>query len=168
MSCRGDPTGGHLASSGKPTNPGDNSQWGSTASEAEPTPQAALVAELGEAHSKVYQADPLVCKGSGGRLKIVAYVSDEVSIRRILDPPGPQPARAGQAPATPGVIRVPVDDEGREIETDCGQPPAVLDLDALSAKGVVSPSDVGSDIEEAQRGLVEDPSGAAAWLAPES
>ncbi len=34
--------------------------------------------------SKVYPADPLVCKGCAGPLKIVAYI-DELSIRRILD-----------------------------------------------------------------------------------
>ena len=41
--------------------------------------------------SKVYQADPLVCKGCGGPLNIVAYITDEI-------------------------VRVPVDDEGREID----------------------------------------------------
>jgi hypothetical protein len=35
--------------------------------------------------SKVYQADPLVCKGCGGPLKIVAYINDQISIKRILD-----------------------------------------------------------------------------------
>ena len=35
--------------------------------------------------SKVYQADPLVCKGCGGPLKIVAYITDELSIKHILD-----------------------------------------------------------------------------------
>lgn len=47
--------------------------------------------------SKVYQVDPLVCKGCGGPLKIVAYITDE-------------------PPPTQDLVRVPVDDEGREIQ----------------------------------------------------
>ena len=35
--------------------------------------------------SKVYQADPLQCRKCGGPLKIVAYIIDGLSIRRILD-----------------------------------------------------------------------------------
>ena len=34
--------------------------------------------------SKVYHADPLVCRQCGGKLKVVAYVSDEISVKRIL------------------------------------------------------------------------------------
>ena len=41
--------------------------------------------------SKVYQADPLVCKGCGGPLKIVAYITDELSIKHILDHLGLSP-----------------------------------------------------------------------------
>jgi hypothetical protein len=41
--------------------------------------------------SKVYHADPLVCRGCGGPLKIVAYITDELSIRRILDHLGLSP-----------------------------------------------------------------------------
>ena len=35
--------------------------------------------------SKVYQADPLVCGSCGGRLAIVAYITDEWAIRHILE-----------------------------------------------------------------------------------
>ena len=35
--------------------------------------------------SKVFQADPLVCKRCGGPLEIVAYITDSVAVRRILD-----------------------------------------------------------------------------------
>ena len=34
--------------------------------------------------SKVYHADPLTWRKCGGKLKIVAYVSDEISVKRIL------------------------------------------------------------------------------------
>jgi hypothetical protein len=66
--------------------------------------------------SKVYQADPLVCKGCGGPLKIVAYVNDRFSIKRILDALGLSPPKEDKPPPIPQVIRVPLDDEGREIQ----------------------------------------------------
>jgi hypothetical protein len=65
--------------------------------------------------SKVYQADPLVCKGCAGPLKIVAYIADELSIRRILDHLGLSPPEQEKPPPRREVVRVPVDDEGREI-----------------------------------------------------
>jgi hypothetical protein len=65
--------------------------------------------------SKVYQADPLVCKGCAGPLKIVAYITDELPIRRILDHPGLSPPEQEKPPPRREVVRVPVDDEGREI-----------------------------------------------------
>jgi hypothetical protein len=68
---------------------------------------------LGE--QRLYQADPLVCKGWGAPLKIVAYIIDEISIKRILDHLAlslPEQER----PPTREVVRVPVEDEGREIQ----------------------------------------------------
>jgi len=64
--------------------------------------------------SKVYQADPLVCKRCGGPLQIVAYITDTVAIRRILDHLGLSPPEK-PPPDVREVVRVPVDDEGREI-----------------------------------------------------
>jgi hypothetical protein len=66
--------------------------------------------------SKVYQADPLVCRQCGGPLKVVAYVTDELSITRILDHLGLSPPRQEKPPPTREVVRVPVDDQGCEIE----------------------------------------------------
>jgi len=63
----------------------------------------------------VYHADPLVCGGCGGPLKIVAYITDELSIRRILDPLGLSPPEP-ENPPTREVVRVPVDEEGPEIQ----------------------------------------------------
>jgi Putative transposase len=65
--------------------------------------------------AKVFQADPLVCRRCGGPLKVVAYITDSLAIRQILDhldlsPPEKPP------PETRDVVRVPIDDEGREIE----------------------------------------------------
>jgi hypothetical protein len=64
--------------------------------------------------AKVFQTDPLVCRRCGGPLRVVAYITNTVAIRRILDhlglsPPGEPP------PELREVLRVPVDDQGREI-----------------------------------------------------
>jgi hypothetical protein len=64
----------------------------------------------------VYQADPLVCRQCGGPLKVVAYVTDELSITRILDHLGLSPPPLEKPPPTREVVRVPVDDQGRELE----------------------------------------------------
>jgi len=66
--------------------------------------------------SKVFQADPLACQKCGGPLKIVAYVTDELSITHILDHLRLRPPRQDKPPPTHELVRVPVDDEGREIE----------------------------------------------------
>jgi hypothetical protein len=64
--------------------------------------------------AKVFHADPLVCKRCAGPLKVVAYITDRVAIGRILDhldlslPEKPPPD-------VRDVVRVPVDDEEREI-----------------------------------------------------
>jgi hypothetical protein len=65
--------------------------------------------------AKVFQADPLVCRRCGGPLKVVAYITDSLAIRQILDhldlsPPEKPP------PDIREVVRVPVDEEGQEIE----------------------------------------------------
>ncbi len=57
-----------------------------------------------------------MCKGCGGPLKIVAYITDELSIRRILDHLGLSPPEQGKPPPTRVVVRVPVDDERLEIQ----------------------------------------------------
>jgi hypothetical protein len=66
--------------------------------------------------AKVYQADPLACKACGGPLEIVAYITDELSITRILDHLGLSPPPQEKPPPTRELIRVPVDEEGRELQ----------------------------------------------------
>jgi hypothetical protein len=66
--------------------------------------------------SKVYQADPLVCRSCGGRLAIVAYITDEWVIRRILEHLGLAPPPQERPPPSRELVRVPVDEEGREIQ----------------------------------------------------
>ncbi|SRR6266571_7841021 len=55
--------------------------------------------------SKVYQADPLVCRQCGGPLKVVAYVTDELSITRILDLLGLSPLQQEKPPPAREVAR---------------------------------------------------------------
>ena len=69
--------------------------------------------------AKVFQADPLVCKRCGGPLTIVAYITDAVAIRRILDHLGLSPPEK-PPPEVRDVVRVPVDEEGREIGVSPG------------------------------------------------
>jgi hypothetical protein len=60
--------------------------------------------------AKVYQANPLVCQGCGGPLKIVAYVRDQFSIKRTLDAQGLSPPQEEKPPPTQEMVRVPVDE----------------------------------------------------------
>jgi hypothetical protein len=64
--------------------------------------------------AKVFQTDPLVCKRCGGPLEVVAYITDTVAIRRILDHLGLNPPEK-PPPDVRDVVRVPVDDEGQQI-----------------------------------------------------
>jgi len=62
--------------------------------------------------AKVFQVDPLVCRHCKGPLKEVAYITDSLAIRQILEhldlsPPEKPP------PDIRDVVRVPVDEEGR-------------------------------------------------------
>jgi hypothetical protein len=69
----------------------------------------------------VYSADPLTCRRCGGPLKIVAYIHDQFTIKRILDHLGLTPPEIERPP--PDVRYVPVDHEGREIDTMVAEGP---------------------------------------------
>jgi hypothetical protein len=64
----------------------------------------------------VFHADPLTCRNCGGTLKVVASISDGVSIKRILDALGLSPPEEQKSPPIREVVRVPVDEEPREIQ----------------------------------------------------
>ncbi len=64
----------------------------------------------------MYHGDPLACRQCGGRLKVIAYIGDEISVKRILANLGLSPPEEEKPPPIREVVRVPVDDEGREIE----------------------------------------------------
>jgi hypothetical protein len=65
--------------------------------------------------SKVYQVDPLRCRGCGGKLQIVAYINDRFTIKKILDHLGLSPPEKERPP--PEVRYVPLDEEGHELGT---------------------------------------------------
>ena len=68
--------------------------------------------------AKLFQADPLSCRQCGGKLKIVAYLHDQVAIRQILAQLGLTPPEEPKPPpAVHQVVRVPLDEEGRELVT---------------------------------------------------
>jgi hypothetical protein len=82
--------------------------------EAEPPTRRRCSPSWARLIAKVFQADPLVCRRCFGPLKVVAYITDSLTIRQILDldlAPLEKPP-----PEIRDVVRVPVDDEGREIE----------------------------------------------------
>jgi len=61
------------------------------------------------------QADPLVCRRRGGPLKLMAYITDSLATRQILDHLDLSPPRK-PPPEIRDFVRVPVEDEGRHIE----------------------------------------------------
>ena len=83
--------------------------------EAEPKTRRRCSPSWARLIAKVFQADPLVCRRCGGPLKVVAYITDSPAIRQILDHLGLSPPEK-PPPETPDIVRVPLDDEGREIE----------------------------------------------------
>jgi len=75
--------------------------------------------------AKVFQADPLVCRLCGGPLEVVAYVTDALAIWQILEHLDLSPLEK-PLPEIPDVVRVPVDDEGRDRDAaglSCREPP---------------------------------------------
>jgi hypothetical protein len=48
--------------------------------------------------AKVYHADPFTCRKCGGPLKIVAYIHDQSTIKRILDSLGLSPSEIERPP----------------------------------------------------------------------
>ena len=71
--------------------------------------------------SKVYHADPLTCRRCGASLQIVAYIHDQFTIKKILECLGLSPPEVERPP--PDIHYVPVDDDGREMETMVAEGP---------------------------------------------
>jgi hypothetical protein len=85
--------------------------------EEEPTQKRRCTASWAHLIAKVFHADPLTCRKCGGKLKIVAYLHDQVAIKQVLAHLGLSPPEEPKPPpALHEVVRVPVDEEGREME----------------------------------------------------
>ena len=62
--------------------------------------------------ARVYQVDPLVCARCGQRMSILAYVSDQHSIGRILEHLGLRPPERDRPPPALEILRVAEQGEG--------------------------------------------------------
>ena len=84
--------------------------------EEQPAKKRRCTASWARLIAKVFHVDPLTCRKCGGKLKIVAYLHDTSPSSRSSITLGLSPPEDPRPP--PGVreaVRVPVDDEGREI-----------------------------------------------------
>jgi hypothetical protein len=63
--------------------------------------------------SKVFHVDPLKCRDCGGPLQVVAYITDQLAINKILEHLGLSPPEEPRPP--PEIRYVPIDDEGSEL-----------------------------------------------------
>jgi hypothetical protein len=76
--------------------------------ESEPTKGRRGSASWARLIAKVFHADPLTCRKCPGKLKIVAYLHDQVAIKEILDHLGLSPPEHREPPpAVYEVLRVP-------------------------------------------------------------
>ena len=85
--------------------------------EEEPAYKRRCTASWARLIAKVFHADPLTCRKCGWKLKIVAYLHDQVAIKQVLAQLGLSPPEESKPPpAVHEVVCVPVDEEGREME----------------------------------------------------
>ncbi len=65
---------------------------------------------------KVYGSDPMICRQCGSKLRVIAFITDSLSIKQVLEPLGLWSDENQRPPPEPREVRVvPVDDAGREI-----------------------------------------------------
>jgi hypothetical protein len=65
---------------------------------------------------KVYGADPMIGRQSGGKLRVIAFITDSLSIKQVLEPLGLWSEENERPPPESREVRaVPVDDAGCEI-----------------------------------------------------
>lgn len=65
--------------------------------------------------SKSYHVDPLVCVRCGQRMSILAFVSDQHAIGRILEHLGLRPAQQDKPPPAREILRVAEPGEGWSV-----------------------------------------------------
>ena len=74
--------------------------------------------------ARVFQADPLVCRRCGGPLRVLAYVTDALAIRQILEHLDLSPSEK-PPPEIRDVVRAPVMTRGERSSSsqpDCPEP----------------------------------------------
>jgi hypothetical protein len=62
--------------------------------------------------AKVYHVDPLVCSRCGQKMQMIAFLTDQLSIRRILDHLGLSPPEQARPPPVREILRVAEHDDG--------------------------------------------------------
>jgi Transposase zinc-binding domain/Putative transposase len=65
--------------------------------------------------AKVYEVDPLTCVRCGKQMTLVAFVTDQLAVRRILEHLGLAASQKPRPPPLREIAAVPVDHEGREL-----------------------------------------------------
>jgi hypothetical protein len=95
------------------------SEPGTTSVTAEPQPRRRCSPSWARLIAKVYQVDPLVCVRCGQRMSILAFVSDQHSINRILDHLGLRsPQQDRPPPPAREILRVAEQGEGWGVPAD--------------------------------------------------
>jgi len=68
--------------------------------------------------AKIYQVDPLVCSRCGQRMSVIAFLTDQVSIKRILDHLGLSTPPQDKPPPVRELLRVAEHGEGWGVPAD--------------------------------------------------
>jgi hypothetical protein len=68
--------------------------------------------------AKIYQVDPLVCSRCGQRMSVIAFLTDHVSIKRILNHPGLSTPPQDKPPPVRELLRVAEHGEGWGVPAD--------------------------------------------------
>jgi hypothetical protein len=82
------------------------SEPGTTSVTAEPQPRRRCSPSWARLIAKVYQVDPLLCTRCGQKMQMIAFLTDELSIRRILDHLGLSPQKQAKPPPVREILRV--------------------------------------------------------------
>jgi hypothetical protein len=85
---------------------------------AEPPPRRRGSPSWARLIAKVYQVDPLVCTRRGQRMTILAFVSDQHSINRILEHLGLRSPQQDKPPPAREILRVAEQGEGWGVPAD--------------------------------------------------
>jgi hypothetical protein len=85
----------------------------------EPKPRKRCPPSWARLIAKVYQTDPLVCARCGQRMSLIAFVTDQVAIGKILDRLGlSRPELAKPPPPARELLRVAEHGDGRGVPAE--------------------------------------------------